>query len=276
MRERRHRILLYPEPKLILQQVAKRFLRKLEKCGFCAFFDADGTLFDALPIWLRYLNEAWGTGYKREDITTYDFSHLEPPHSDMPGALEVLGPAFRDPKVHLEMGMMSGAPEAMREFSALGVPIVIDTKRPIEVYRATKEALQGNGIPFDLLILSSQKIELALALSCALSVEDNPLYAQEFAKARILSLLVDAPYNRNVNEKVIRILSWREAVNAAKTVKFLRETQRAVPIFKSGTVFLLGVAGRSRESQQSQARRVFHRNLPRRLESAAATTRVAR
>lgn len=223
MGEKRHQILLYPEPKLVLQLVSLRFLRKLERCGFSAFFNMDGTLFDALPIWVSCLNQAWGTDYKPEDVTTYDLSCLKPPRPGMPSALEVLGPAFRDPEIQLGMEMMPGAPEAMGKISNLGIPNVICTKRPIEVYRATKEALRNKKIPFDLLILSSEKVELALALSCAFSLEDNPFYAQEFAKAGILSLLLDAPYNRNVDKRVIRIFDWREAVLVAKTIKSLRE-----------------------------------------------------
>lgn len=224
MGERRHRILLYPEPRLVLQLVAKRFRKKVERCGFCAFVDADGTIFDALPIWLGHLNEVWRTDYRREDVIKYDFSNLKPPPG-MPTAREVLGPLFRDSEIHLEMETMPGAAGALEEISDLGIPIVICTKRPYEVRRATKDALRGNRIAFDLLIFSSQKIELARELFCALSVEDNPFYAEEFAKAGILSLLLDAPYNRDINKEVIRIFNWREAVNAAKTVKFLREIQ---------------------------------------------------
>lgn len=223
MGEKRHQILLYPEPKLILQLVAVRFLRKLEKAGFCALYDVDGTLFNALPVWVECLNEAWGTDYRSEDVTSYDLSNLKPPHPDMPSALEVLGPAFRNPEVQLGMKTMPGAPEAMGEISDLGIPNVICTKRPIEVYRATKEALRNDRIPFDLLILSGEKIELALALSCAFSVEDNPFYAREFAKAGILSLVFPAPYNKDVGKEAIRVVDWREIVNHAKAVKFLRE-----------------------------------------------------
>jgi uncharacterized HAD superfamily protein len=228
MGEKRHRILLYPEPRLVLQLVALRFLRKLERCGWCAFFDADGTLFDALPVWVRRLNAAWGTSISPADIVAYDFAGLGPPTPGLPGALEVLGPVFRDSQVHLEMQPMPGAVEALMAISRLGIPIVICTKRPIEVYRATKTALRDNGIPFDLLILSGEKTELARELSCRLSVEDNPTYAQDFAQVGIPSLLLDAPYNKRVGKGVIRIRELREAVNIARVVKFLRDNPAAL------------------------------------------------
>lgn len=183
----------------------------------------DGTIFNAFPVWVSQVNEAWGTNYKPEDVTSYDLSSLKPPHPDAPSALEVLGPVFRDPQIQLDLETMPGAPEALQKISDLDIPNVICTARPIDVYQATKEALRSNRIPFDLLILSSEKVELALALSCAFSLEDDPLYAREFAKTGILSLLLDTPYNKDVDKKVIRVFSWREVVSIAKTVKFLRE-----------------------------------------------------
>jgi len=142
------------------------------------------------------------------------------------------------------MKLMPGAAAAVTAVSRLGIPVVVCTKRPVDVCDATKAALRRNGVPFDLLILSHQKVELALALSCALSVEDNPAYAQEFAEAGIVSLLLDASYNRNAEgEGVVRIFELQEVINAVKIVKFVESRiSRSLAKRRAALLLLLGAA----------------------------------
>ncbi|MBO8129188.1 MAG: hypothetical protein H0Z39_08330 [Peptococcaceae bacterium] len=174
--------------------------------------DIDGVIADSLPALLEELNAYFGHNLTADDVTTYDICRVY-------GINKNQLAQFLADKERLLIGKpapVSGAKEYAAKLRKLAKVILITARS--EKYRQDTESwLKKHGIVYDELIMLGHrgKIQTCREQDAAAIVEDNPDTAREAAEAGIPVVLVDAPYNRNVEHPLIRrAATWPEIYEA--------------------------------------------------------------
>ncbi len=89
--------------------------------------------------------------------------------------------------------------------------VTIMTARPEMYYSVTVESLGRLGIPFHDLVFARDKFATCERLKVDMLIDDAPHYALEFSTKGKQFMIMDQPYNRDLNHHLIhRVNGWRQ------------------------------------------------------------------
>ena len=222
---KRRRVLLAPDPRLLLDLLPDELFRKIVKAKLCFVVDDDGTISDSTPMYVDWLARKLKRPLTVADYTRYNFSNID---KRALGMLEI--GVFPKPHLHRHLPVVPGAARALQEISKSGVPIIILTARPPQegMVRATYDHKVDHKIPFDLMIFSRKKKDIIKALKkpgCkVVVVDDDPKVITAASRLTdVTAIIFDAPYNQRVRrENVIRAekrgdrIAWDEVLRVVK------------------------------------------------------------
>lgn len=212
---KRNRVLLAPDPRLLLDLFPDELFRKIMQAKLCFVIDDDGTISDSHSMYISWLARKLKRPIKPEDNTRYDFLDIDPQ------ALGMLKAAvFGNPRLHRHLPVIPGAVKALQEIYRKEIAVIILTARPPQegMVRATYDHKVGHNIPFDLLIFSRRKKDIVKAIrkiGCeVVVVDDDPNVVVAVSElVGIVAILFDAVYNRHIHrEKVIRAKTWKKVL----------------------------------------------------------------
>lgn len=197
------RVLIVPDPALLADLIPEELFEKISDAGVCVVSDADGTLIDSVPMYCRWLSRKLKRKVKPPDVTRYDFKNI---HPDALGMLQET--VFPNARMHKDLPIIDGAPEACAKIDEHCVPIIILTARPPKrsLVRVTVANLESGEIPFDLIIFSRNKKEIIKAikrLGChVIVVDDDPEVSASIAHLKgVTSIVFTAHYNLRLKRK---------------------------------------------------------------------------
>lgn len=204
----RRRVLLAPDPRLLLELFPEEICAKITKAKLCFVIDDDGTISDSFPMYVDWLARKLKRPLRVEDCTRYDFSDID---RRAVGMLKV--GVFPNARMHRDLPLVPGATEALREIHREGIPVVILTARPPQngMVRVTRRHKADHGIPFDLLIFSRRKkaiVKEIRKLGCqVVVVDDDPAVAVAVSRlAGVVTILFGARYNEHIKrDGIIRV-----------------------------------------------------------------------
>ena len=222
---KRPRVLLAPDPRLLPELFPEELCAKITKARLCFVIDDDGTISDSFPPYADWLTRKLGRPVNPEDCTRYDFSDID---RRALGMLKV--GVFSNAGMHRNLPLVPGAAEALQEIYQEGIAIVILTARPPseEMKRATYDHKVRNQIPFDLMIFSPRKKEIIKAikkLGCrVVVVDDDPsVITSVYQLAGVVAILFGARYNEHIKrEGLIRVArnggqtAWEEVLSIVR------------------------------------------------------------
>jgi len=212
-----HRVLLAPDPDLLLDLIPNELFSKIIAQKLCLVVDDDGTISDSHPMYVGWLAEKLKRPIRPEDNTRYDFLDIDPQALGM-----LIGSVFSNARLHRNLPVIEGAAETLSAISGMGIAVVILTARPPtrSMAKATAAHKKENGISFDLLIFSRRKKEIIQAIKkmgChVVVVDDDPNVFKAVRRlVNVTAILFAAFYNRRVGGKA-RVDSWEEVLEVVK------------------------------------------------------------
>ncbi len=91
--------------------------------------------------------------------------------------------------------------------------LTILTARPDLFYDVTLKWLQFHDIPFHDIVFEREKFRICESLNIDMLIDDAPHYAMEFSSKGKRFMIMDQPYNRNINHNLIhRVTEWKEVI----------------------------------------------------------------
>ena len=182
--------------------------------------DFDDILLDCNSSLALFHNNRYGTSYCRDDIRSW---HLEKTwgctYEEM--VKRVNEWYFSDE--HGGSVPMPGSQEAVVSL-ARNHELHIVTSRPEQIRDRTEEWLRrhfpkmfsGTHFTGHFWNGAKNKSDVCRQLGVALLIEDSPLHAQNVASAHIPVLLMDSPWNQELDadgQKIIRIKKWQDVLD---------------------------------------------------------------
>ena len=225
---KRRRVLLAPDPRLLLELFPEELFHKITQIKICVVVDVDGTYTDSDPMYLAWLSEKLRRSIKSH--TRYDFRDI-----DLAARGMLLASVFSNARMHADLPLIAGAKQALKKIRGMGVPIVILTARPTSrsMVRVTEEHAKKNGIPFDLMIFSRHKKEIIQAIKREMGchvvvVDDDPNVAQGVGGlVNVTTLLFSASYNEFLKSSKIKRVKDKPGETAWEEVlKIIRRQVR--------------------------------------------------
>jgi uncharacterized HAD superfamily protein len=167
-----------------------------------AGIDLDGVLANVSYSIINYINGMYQTHYREGDIAEYHIHDWFPEVSK-----EEAASMFKNPGFYLNMPPIPKAIESINKLKEDGWWIDIVTARDWGCLTVTVDWLRDEGVQFDRLsfVDHDKKLSYASVEKFDFFVEDKPSTAKQLTKAVPLVYLVDAPYNRKLNDGVIRV-----------------------------------------------------------------------
>lgn len=222
---KRQRVLLAPDPRLLLELFPEELCAKITKARLCFVIDDDGTISDSFQMYIDWLARKLKRSLDLKDCIRYDFSDVD---RRALGMLKI--GVFSNAGMHRNLPLVPGAAEALREISQEGIPIVILTARPPseEMKQATYNHKVRNQIPFDLMIFSRRKKEIVKEIKklCrqVVVVDDDPaVILSVFQLVGVVAILFGARYNEHTKrEGLIRVArnggrnAWEEVLSIVR------------------------------------------------------------
>ena len=170
--------------------------------------DMDDTIEHLLVPWLDWLNRKYGRNVRKSDVHSWDMRIA------YPGLMleEIFG-ALDEEEFWDTVPPIEGAAEVLERWMKQGHQVYIVTATPPRSVRAKMERVLFRYFPFlswDQVIITSNK----QLLKADVMVDDgyHNLVGGDYRK-----VLVDAPYNREFDEKkdgMIRVHNWKEIEEA--------------------------------------------------------------
>lgn len=221
----RRRVLLAPDPRLLLELFPELLCTKIIKAKLCFVIDDDGTISDSHPMYIEWLARKLKRSLKSEDNVRYDFLDID---RQALGMLKT--GVFGNAKMHRDLPLIPGAVEALQAIREEGIAIVILTARPPQngMIRATYDHKVRNRVPFDIMIFSRRKKEIIKEikkLGCqVVVVDDDPSVVKSvYQLAGVVAILFGAPYNQHIKrEGLIRVVrnggqtAWEEVLKIVR------------------------------------------------------------
>lgn len=174
--------------------------------------DMDDTIELLLQAWIDAANARFGTSVSTEDVTDWDVTKAFPglSHDDVYGIIS-------DDDFWKTVEPFPGAPEALKRFVDEGHEVYVVTVTPHEQVKSKMENVLFKYFPFidwSHVIITSKK----QLLKADILIDDgfHNLVGGEYHK-----ILVDAPYNRDFDEKsegMIRVYNWDEIEDAVDEI----------------------------------------------------------
>lgn len=187
--------------------------------------DCDGVLASGEELWealFAAFPECIPNSYS--SLTSYDWPRMTPETTELCLRLSA------NPEFTRRFSPIPHMAWAIRVLHQRGWEIHIITARPTEVYEATTEWLQIQGVGHFITAVhcTDNKAPLAQELGCLAFVEDNLRTAEKLGTLGLRSYLIDASYNRTNEEQCIRVNGWRALMLD------LGRYQRSLPTFQAG------------------------------------------
>lgn len=185
---------------------------------FCVF-DIDGILNYYPQTWLDFANErnvrfSGGLGKYdnlkdlKENVSYAEYKRLKE--------------EYRLSGVKAKLEVRESAKEVIDELKSIGYNVILISARPVtkypDLYRQTKEWLQGNELQYDNLLFSSFKQYDVIKdyPDIDFLVEDNRTIVNIMSKLGYNSLLLNNQYNDGkIEDKVVRIDNLKEVLSYA-------------------------------------------------------------
>jgi len=167
-----------------------------------AGIDLDGVLGNVSYSIINYINGIYWTDFIERDITEYYIWDWFPKISRKQAIA-----MFKNPGFYLNMPSLPKAVKSINKLKDDGWWIDIVTARDFSCLTVTVDWLRDEGIPFDRLSFADpdKKVHYAEDEKFDFFVEDNPNTVNQLSEVVPLVYLVDAPYNKNVNDGVLRV-----------------------------------------------------------------------
>ncbi|MGM5484388.1 MAG: 5' nucleotidase, NT5C type [Nanobdellota archaeon] len=175
--------------------------------------DMDDVIADFSSAFIRFYNENYGTGLKKEEIFTYDLWRVV--GEDKEGFLRKLKPLFSSDALE-ELNPLPGAVESLKELSRKHELIIVTArqeKNKEKTYNWIDKHLPG---VFDKIVFTNRfnddelrKVDVCTDHGASLIIEDNYDNARE-CLPHLDVILMDQPWNREHLEGARRVKSWAE------------------------------------------------------------------
>jgi len=185
--------------------------------------DIDGIIADTDTAFRKRLSEVFKRDFSRDKVKEFRYENC---FNFNRKEMDIFCGLFLDKNLWKGIKLIEGAGPALRRLKKRHSLILI-TGRPIEVKDATLEWLGAKKIPFDRLYFMQgrQKHEIARSNGhgLCLFLEDHPDYAYRMAEDGVKVLLMDYPWNRNVENhcNIQRVKDWKQINKILKYNKFL-------------------------------------------------------
>ena len=176
-----------------------------------AGIDLDGVMGNVSHSIINYINGIYWTDFTERDITAYYIWDWFPEMSK-----ERAISMFKNPGFYLNMPPLDKAIKSVNKLKEDGWWIDIVTARDWGCLTVTVDWLRDEGVKFDRLsfVDSDKKLSYANEEKFDFFVEDKPSTAKQLTKVVPLVYLVDAPYNKKLNNGVIRVKNLAEMLNS--------------------------------------------------------------
>ncbi|WP_026881194.1 5' nucleotidase, NT5C type [Clostridium akagii] len=182
--------------------------------------DIDGTITDSY-FWLDKAAEYFNIKVKHEDFKEYEFCKaLGISEKDYNGFYEKYKFEY-----HRQDILRVGAKDVINDLY-MNDNIYFVTARDKSLENITSSYLKNNEIHFHgLYVLGTHyKIDKAEELKCDIFIEDNLNNALQLSNVGFKVLLLDATYNRHVNDPgITRVYSWIDIYDEIVNYKFLQK-----------------------------------------------------
>lgn len=171
--------------------------------------DIDGTVTSPASL-IPFLNDAFGTNIKYEDITQYELTPFVNVTEDE------LAKWFEEnePRIYKGSPIAQGAKTVLSKWAKQHELFFISARGP-QLLEVTKEWFQEQGLTFDHIELIGSHDKIAAAKKYQVEIffedkHDNAVMIHE--ECRIPVILFDTPYNQDpLPDGVIRVNNWLEA-----------------------------------------------------------------
>jgi uncharacterized HAD superfamily protein len=175
--------------------------------------DLDGVVCDLGPGVAARIAERFGVASHPDTWRTYDLRllRLGVPEAPFQAFMDEL---FVDPALYDDAPVAEGAAYGLARLREAGWAVVGITARPSHLAGITGAWLDRHGLRLDAVHHTTVggKSEVARRVGVVVTVEDNPLEADQLGEV-CESWLLDRPYNRDYPlERARRLRSWDDAV----------------------------------------------------------------
>ena len=184
---------------------------------FTILVDMDGTIEDLVSAWTQCLNARYGTEVSPEDVTNYDMRLAYPSLTE-----EQIFAPLNEKDFWRGVKPVAGAGKVMKRLISEGHRVYIVTSSYYTTLVAKTENVLFKHFPFidwkHVIVASNKKM-----IKGDFLIDDAPhnLIGGDYCK-----LLMDAPYNRNINDQALgihRVYSWEEVYTFISDVHRLYE-----------------------------------------------------
>jgi uncharacterized HAD superfamily protein len=181
-----------------------------------AGIDLDGVLGNVSNSIINFINGIYGESFTVDDITHYKIEDWFPKMTKQQAKS-----IFKIPRFYLNMTPYPKAIESINKLKGMGWWIDIVTARDWGCLDVTMDWLHDEGVEFDRLsfVDSDQKVDYSFDERFDIFVEDNPYTVNQLIGVVPLVYLVDAPYNKEVNNGAIRVKDLEEMLNSLMEAK---------------------------------------------------------
>lgn len=184
---------------------------------FTIAVDFDGVLFSHVPYVLRGFRDAHGVDLAQEGLRYWDFFQYQAVRdADLTEACvrQILDRIETDPAIHEKPPRDSFAARVMEAWKRSGHRVDVVTARGEISREVTRRFLHMNEIPFDELLM-----EVETKTGWDMLVDDAPHNVLAAADEGSMALLMDQPYNRDVNAEgnPQRVYDWVEIARLLPT-----------------------------------------------------------
>lgn len=178
-----------------------------------AGIDLDGVIGNVSYSIINSINGVYNTHYREGDIAEYYIWDWFP---EIEKATAIA--MFKNPGFYLNMPPLPKAVKSVNKLKEDGWWVDIVTARDWACLTVTLEWLRDEKVQYDRLsfVDSDKKSDYAQEEGFDFFVEDKPDTANQLTEVVPLVYLVDAPYNKNVNNGVLRIRDLNSMLNDLK------------------------------------------------------------
>ena len=178
-----------------------------------AGIDLDGVIGNVSHSIINYINGMYDKTFTEKDITEYHIYNWFLEMDDRQVSV-----MFKNPGFYLNMPPLDKAIDSINKLKDDDWWIDIVTARDWGCLKVTMDWLKDEEVKFDRIsfVDSDKKLEYAGIENFDFFVEDKPSTAKQLTKVVPLVYLVDAPYNKKLNNGVIRVKNLEEMLKDLK------------------------------------------------------------
>ncbi len=177
--------------------------------------DIDDTLVDFISTYLQFYEWKFERKINFEEVSDI---YLREPFGNTGKEIRDLLEEYHKTEFYKEIQLLEFAKDILEGLFDFAQIFFITSRRPSHEestrnFLAKHFSEKNYGVYFSGDIYSGRKLkkEICADLSLDFMIEDNPLFSKDCASAGIKVLLLDKPWNQNVeHENIIRVKSWKE------------------------------------------------------------------